>query len=84
MDREAGHDRVEAAEVGKRLPKVMVNELDATLIREPRACRLEHKLGDVETHADPVGAVSPQQGEQASVARSQVQDPAGVARHVIE
>ena len=62
----------------------MSHEFDATLVREPLVCGLEHRLGDVETHPDAVGSIRSQQGEQASVPRAEVKDSAGVARHVIE
>jgi hypothetical protein len=62
----------------------MAHQFDATLVREPLMCGLEHWLGDIETNADAVGSGQPQQGEQASVPRAEVQDSPRVARHVIE
>jgi hypothetical protein len=84
VDRKAGHHGIEAAEVRDRLGEVMSHKLDAPLVREPFACGLEHRLGDVEPHADAVGSVLPQQGEQASIASAEVEDAPCVARHVIE
>jgi len=84
VDRKARHHRIEAAKVGERFGEVMAHQLDATLVCEPLPCGLEHWLGDVQTDADAVGPVQPQQGEQASIARAEVQDLPGVARHVIE
>ncbi len=84
VDRKARHHRVEAAEVRQRLGEVVSHELDATLVCEPLACGLEHRLGDVETHAGAVWSVRSQQGEQASIPRAKIEDSAGVARHVLE
>ena len=61
----------------------MAHQFDATLVREPLMCGLEHWLDDIETNADAVGSGQPQQGEQASITRAEVEDPPGVARHVI-
>jgi hypothetical protein len=84
VNRKARHHSVEAAEVGHRFGEVMANELHAPLTRKPLACGLQHRLGDVEPHADAVGSVQPQQSEQTSITRADVEDPPDVVRHVIE
>lgn len=80
MDRKAGHDGVEAAEVGYRLGKVMSHDLHTRLVGKPLARGFDHRLGHVEPNADAVGSAHPQQSEQASITRAEIEDSPGVAR----
>jgi hypothetical protein len=45
---------------------------------------LEHELGEVKAHTEHLAATGPQKGEQAAVARPQVEDATSVARHMLE
>jgi hypothetical protein len=83
VNRKAGHHHVEAAEVGQRLGEVMTNKLHALLLGEPLARGSEHRLGDVEPDAGAVSSLQAQQSKQAPITGAEVEDPTGVAWHVI-
>src|SRR5438105_4162517 len=62
----------------------MVHELDALIVGEALACRLEHELGEVKTHTKHLGAIDPKKGEQATVPRPEVEDATRVVRHMLD
>jgi len=76
-------DGVEAPECGQRLHEVVFDELDAFVAGEALAGRVEHELGEVQAHPVHAGPVDLEQGEQAAVAGSEVEDAARVARHLL-
>ena len=84
VDRHRGDDGVEAPEVRQRLGQVVLDEFDSILAVEPLPGRGEHDLGEVETDALHLRALAPQEIEQPAVAGPDVEDPTGVARHVLE
>ena len=44
----------------------------------------QHRLGEIEAHAEHLAAVDPEEGEQPPVARPKVEDAPGVAGHLLE
>ena len=52
----------------------MLEELDAPVAREALVRLPEHGLGEVEPHTEHLVPVNAQQGKQAPVARTQVED----------
>ena len=86
VDGERGDDGVEAPEgfAGQRLDEVVPDELDAPFVGEALACRPQHDLGEVEAHAERLGAANQEEGEQTPVARPEVEDAPGVAGHLLE
>ena len=84
VDRKAGDHGVETAEIGQPVGEIMPHEAHARLIGESIASRRQHRLGKVEAHTEAVGSVAPQQPQQPSIAGTQVEDPSGVARDMIE
>jgi hypothetical protein len=71
-------------ERGQRLGQVMLDELDALVVGEARACRLEHELGEIKAHTVHLGAIDTQQGEQAAVTGPEVEDATSVARNMLK
>ncbi len=84
VDRHRRNDGVEAPERGQRLRQVVLHELDVLVVREALACRPEHELGEVKTHAEHFAVINLEKGEQAAVARAEVEDAPSVARHMLE
>jgi hypothetical protein len=66
---------VEKPECRQRLGKVVLDELGALIAGEAPACRLEHEFGEVKAHANQVGLIDAEEGEQAAVARPEVKMP---------
>lgn len=62
----------------------MLDELDALVAGEALASRLEHGLGKVKADTKRLVAIDPEKGEQAAVARPEVEDATNVARHMLE
>ena len=69
---------------GQRLGEVVLDELDARVAGEALARGPEHQLGEVDAHADHLGTIGLQEGEQTPVARAEVEDATSPARHVLE
>ena len=84
VDREAGDDRVEGAEVGQGRGHVVPEELDPLVAREALSRGREHRLREVEADPNARRPVNAEQGEQAPVPRPQVEDAPRRGRHMVE
>jgi hypothetical protein len=84
VDRHRRDDRVEAPERGQRPGEVVLDDLDALVVGEALARRVEHEGREVEADAEHPRAVGLEQGEQAAVAGAEVEDARGAAGHVVE
>jgi hypothetical protein len=62
----------------------VLDDLHAVVTGEALARRVEHDLGEVEAHAERLGAIRQEQGEQPAVARAEVEDATGVTRNEVE
>ncbi len=74
MDCEAGDDRIECPKFGKRLAKVVFDNLDARIGREAMMQTVEHRRREVERDGFGVRTVGKNKGEQATVAAAKVED----------
>src|ERR1700686_1414948 len=84
MDREAGDHSVELAQTGKRLVEIMCDHADGRLPGKALAGRFEHGWREVDGYTLHVRAFLPDQAQQASVARAQIQDSAYGVRYEFE
>jgi hypothetical protein len=84
VDGKRGDDNVKAPERGPRLREVVPQERDTPVVEEPLARRPEHGLGKVEAHTVYPGAIAQEGAEQPPIARPEVEDAPGVARHLLE
>jgi hypothetical protein len=84
VDRERRDDGVETSERGERRGEVVLDELDAVVIGKPLACRLEHEIGEVKAHAAHLAPIDLEKGEQAAVARPEVEDATSVVGDMLE
>jgi hypothetical protein len=84
VDGERGDDGIETPECGQGLGEVMPDELDALVVGEAFARRLQHGLGEIEAHTKHLAAVEPEEGKQPPIARPEVEDASGVAGHLLK
>ena len=84
VDRHRGDHRVEASQCRHRRGHVVLDQLDPLIAGEAVARRLEHDVGEVEPDPANVRAITHEQGQEATVARPEVEHATHFARHVVE
>ena len=84
VDRHRGDHRVEASHCRHRRGHVVLDQLDPLIAGEAVACGVEHDVGEVEPDPAKVRPITHEQGQEATIARPEVEDAAHFARHVVE
>lgn len=84
VNRERGDDGIEAPKRWQWLGEIVLDELDALHRGEPLARCTEHEPGEVEADAKHLRAIGLEKGEQAAIARAEIEDATSVARHLFK